>query len=138
MHYLKQTGATIAPNTKFVAELLVQQRDLVLKYAPEMQMPAFKQQFAEVMAINMARVNAAYRNGEERPDPKLVGLCLQAIDEAYTEFQAQSDEAEALPKSEQPPPVSASPETLITPPPVGVYAASANGNGSHKGVAHER
>lgn len=142
MHFLKMTGATIAPNTTFVAELLVQQNDLMVKYAPLLKTPGFKQQLAEFFAINMARINTAYRNGEERPDQKLVDLCLKAIDEANAKIQAEADKAKAYPDFDQSWPVPASDEVLFTAPPADSRdfdfhyeippRPSTNGNGTHK------
>lgn len=146
MHFLKMTGATIAPNTTFVAELLMQQHDLMIKYAPLLNSPAFKQQLAEFFAINMTRINAAYRNGEERPDPKLVDLCLKAIDEANAKIQAGVGKVKAYPDFDQSWRAPASDEVLYTAPPADVrqfdfqyeipLCPSTNGNGKHKAVNH--
>jgi hypothetical protein len=91
MHYLRMTGAALAPSTKFAAEILQQQSDLIMEYAPVLQMPGIKEKFAEVLAMNLNRISAAYQNGETPPDGGQVRLILQALDEAYATHQVRTE-----------------------------------------------
>lgn len=104
MHYLKMTGAVLAPGTRFFAELLTQQHELLAEYAGKIRLPGFREQLAKAMAVNAARLEKAYLHGEEQPSEQMVDLFLQAIDEVASlpphvethqeQGQAQADAAQ--------------------------------------------
>lgn len=85
-HYLRMTGAVLAPGTRFLGDLLEQQHELLKVYAQKIRLPGFKQQLAKAMAVNAVRLEKAYLHGEEQPSEQMVSLFLQAIDQVCAEL----------------------------------------------------
>jgi hypothetical protein len=84
LRYLKATGATVNPSVRFTGDVFQELKDTLIEYAAKLDMPGFEEEFAEVVAIQLQRVKEAARNGDEKPDPKLVARIMKALDKAKT------------------------------------------------------
>jgi hypothetical protein len=101
LRYLKATGATMNPGLRFSGDVFEELKGTLIEYAHRLDMPGFRERFARMLAISLERMERAYLNGDEQPDPQLVTDIIRAFDEA----------AEMLPEQRR----SSLPKVVIVP-----------------------